>query len=159
VPPTELSDDDEAYFAAAKNNRALLEDAFGRVATHGFLHTPHALRRSVLTEIAERFPQEVSRTAANPFRSASDLSITSSLHHHYGYLTAKSVPGQITCSYVNAGNYEHHSVLSRLLATRGHDVFCIGESPDAEVPAEEQDRVLRAFLSAYFPVRSRFERD
>ncbi|TXS39782.1 glycosyl transferase family 1, partial [Streptomyces sp. t39] len=94
-----------------------------------------------------------------PFRANTDLSLTSSLHHHYGYLTGRSVPGLISCSYINVGNYEHHTVLSRLLASRSHDVFCIGESADAEVPVDEQDRVLRAFLNAYFPVRSRFERD
>ncbi|MFF0474365.1 stealth conserved region 3 domain-containing protein [Streptomyces sp. NPDC004284] len=158
VPPSDPSPDDEGYFAAAKNNRALLEQAFGRVATHGFLHAPHPLRRSVLAEIAERFPEEISTTARNPFRANTDLSITSSLHHHYGYLTGNSVPSAISCSYINVGNYEHHSVLSRLLAARSHDVFCIGESADAAVPVDEQDRVLRAFLSAYFPVRSRFER-
>ncbi|MET9106948.1 stealth conserved region 3 domain-containing protein [Streptomyces zhihengii] len=159
VPPSDPSPDDEGYFAAAKNNRALLEEAFGRVATHGFLHAPHPLRRSVLAEIAERFPEEVSATARNPFRANTDLSLTSSLHHHYGYLTGRSVPALISCSYINVGNYEHHTVLSRLLASRSHDVFCIGESADAEVPVDEQDRVLRAFLNAYFPVRSRFERD
>ncbi|MFF6956578.1 stealth conserved region 3 domain-containing protein [Streptomyces sp. NPDC088197] len=159
VPPTEPSDEDEGYFAAAKNNRKLLEDAFGRTATQSFLHTPHALRRSVLAEIGERFPEEVARTAANPFRGNSDLSITSSLHHHYGYLTGRCAPGRISCSYVNVGNYDHHSVLGRLLASRNYDVFCIGESPDAEVPAEEQARVMYAFLNAYYPVKSRFERD
>ncbi|MEV6008838.1 stealth conserved region 3 domain-containing protein [Streptomyces sp. NPDC051976] len=158
VPPSEPSPDDEGYFAAAKNNRALLERAFGRTATHGFLHAPHPLRRSVLADIAERFPQEVARTAANPFRGNRDLSIVSSLHHHYGYLTGRSAPGAVSCRYVNAGDYGHHSVLSHLLATRNHDTFCIGESPDAEVPAAEQDRVLHAFLSAYFPVPSRFEK-
>ncbi|GGR30461.1 stealth conserved region 3 domain-containing protein [Streptomyces roseolus] len=159
VPPSEPSPDDEGYFAAAKNNRALLEKAFGRVATHSFLHAPHPLRRSVLQEITERFPEEIATTARNPFRANTDLSITSSLHHHYGYLTGNSVPSAISCSYVNVGNYAHHSVLSRLLAARSHDVFCIGESADAEVPVDEQDRVLSAFLRAYFPVRSRFERD
>jgi hypothetical protein len=158
VPPAELSPDDEGYFAAAKNNRSLLEQTFGRTATHGFLHAPHPLRRSVLADIADRYPREVAHTAANPFRGNSDLSIVSSLHHHYGYLTGRSAPGSVSCRYVNAGTYAHHSVLSRLLATRNHDTFCIGESPDAEVPAAEQDRVLRAFLSAYFPVPSRFEK-
>ncbi|WUH93532.1 stealth conserved region 3 domain-containing protein [Streptomyces sp. NBC_00433] len=159
VPPTEPSDEDEGYFAAAKNNRKLLEGTFGRIATQSFLHAPHPLRRSILAEIAEKYPQEVARTAANPFRGNTDISITSSLHHHYGYLTGRSVPGTISCSYVNAGDYDHHSVLGRMLASRNYDVFCIGESPDAEVPEEEQARVMHAFLNAYFPVKSRFERD
>jgi hypothetical protein len=59
---------------------------------------------------------------------------------------------------VNAGSYAHHTRLSRLLSARSHTIFCIGESPTAEVPPEEQDRVVRAFLGAYFPVPSPFER-
>ncbi|MGP3952700.1 stealth conserved region 3 domain-containing protein [Streptomyces sp. 7N604] len=158
VPPTGVTPDDEGYIAAGKNNRELLKRAFGRIATHGFLHAPHPLRRSVLEEIAERFPDEVAATAGSRFRAHTDLSVTSSLHHHYGYLTGRSVPSSISCAFVNAGRYDHHTVLTRLLAARSHGVFCIGDSADAEVPAPEQDRVLRAFLSAYFPVKSPYER-
>ncbi|MEV0371735.1 stealth conserved region 3 domain-containing protein [Streptomyces sp. NPDC050636] len=158
VPPSELSENDEGYFAAGKNNRRLLQREFGRTATHGFLHAPHPLRRSVLAEIAEKFPEEIAATAGSRFRATTDLSVASSLHHHYGYLTGRSTPASISCSFVNAGDYTHHTRLSRMLATRSHSVFCIGESADAEVPADEQDRVLRAFLGAYFPVRSPFER-
>ncbi|MFE3787382.1 stealth conserved region 3 domain-containing protein [Streptomyces goshikiensis] len=158
VPPVELAEGDEGYFAAAKNNRALLQRKFGRTATHGFLHAPHPLRRSVLQEIAEECPEEIGATAASKFRATTDLSVTSSLHHHYGYLTGRSMPSSISCSFINAGNYEHHTRLSRLLATRSHSVFCIGESADAAVPVDEQDRVLSAFLNAYFPVRSPFEK-
>ncbi|MEV0604310.1 stealth conserved region 3 domain-containing protein [Streptomyces sp. NPDC050315] len=158
VPPGEVTPDDEGYFAAAKNNRALLKREFGRVATHGFLHAPHPLRRSVLAELADRFPEEVAATAGSRFRARTDLSIASSLHHYYGYLTGKSTPATISCSFANAGRYDHHTVLSRLLATRSHSVFCIGDSADAEVPATEQDRVVRAFLGAYFPVPSPYER-
>ncbi|MGW7411409.1 stealth conserved region 3 domain-containing protein [Streptomyces sp. NPDC054863] len=158
VPPSPLSPDDEGYFAAAKNNRTLLQEAFGRTATHGFLHAPHPLRRSVLAELAEKFPTEIATTAANRFRAHTDLSVASSLHHHYGYLTGRSAPASLSCSFINAGDYAHHTRLSRLLAARSHTVFCIGESAAAEVPADEQDRVLRAFLGAYFPVPSPFER-
>jgi glycosyltransferase involved in cell wall biosynthesis len=158
IPVSEISDDDEGYFVAAKNNRRLLKEAFGRVATHGFLHAPHPLRRSVLAQIAERWPQETRATAANRFRSRSDLSITSSLHHHFGFLTGQATPSAISCGYADIGDYLHHKQLTRLLTSRHQDVFCIGESADAEVPVEEQDRVLRAFLSAYFPVPSPYER-
>ncbi|MFG2196345.1 stealth conserved region 3 domain-containing protein [Streptomyces sp. NPDC048639] len=158
VPPTAVTPDDEGYIAAGKNNRELLRGTFGRVATHGFLHAPHPLRRSVLEEIAERYPEAVARTAGSRFRALTDLSVTSSLHHHYGYLTGRSVPSTLSCAFVNAGRYDHHAVLSRLLAGRSHAVFCIGDSAEAEVPAQEQDRVLRAFLAAYFPVRSPYEK-
>ncbi|MFF4566260.1 stealth conserved region 3 domain-containing protein [Streptomyces sp. NPDC001435] len=158
VPPVPLSHEDEGYFAAAKNNRALLQRDFQRTTTQGFLHTPHPLRRSVLTEIEETYPSEIAATASSAFRARTDLSVPSSLHHHYSYLTGRSHPSTLSSSFINAGRYDHHTRLSRLLATRSHSVFCIGESPNAEVPVDEQDRVLRAFLTAYFPVPSRFER-
>ncbi|MFE0509106.1 stealth conserved region 3 domain-containing protein [Streptomyces sp. NPDC058964] len=158
VPPVPLSPQDEGYFAAAKNNRDLLRREFQRTATQGFLHTPHPLRRSVLTEIEETYPNEFEATASSAFRARTDLSVPASLHHHYSYLTGRSVPSALSSSFVNVGRYDHHSRLSRLLASRSHNVFCIGESADAEVPVDEQDRVLRAFLNAYFPVPSRLER-
>nr|WSX79453.1 stealth conserved region 3 domain-containing protein [Streptomyces sp. NBC_00899] len=158
IPISEITDDDEGYFVAAKNNRKLLKEAFGRTATHGFLHAPHPLRRSVLEQIAERWPEETGATAANRFRSRNDLSVTSSLHHHFGYLTGQTVPGAISCGYANIADYTHHKMLTRLLTSRHQDVFCIGESAESEVPVDEQDRVLRAFLSAYFPVPSPYER-
>ncbi|MCX5200632.1 stealth conserved region 3 domain-containing protein [Streptomyces sp. NBC_00237] len=158
IPPTPSSPTDEGYFGAAKNNRNLLHSAFGRTATHGFLHTPHPLRRSVLAELTDRFPAETAATARSRFRAPTDLSVAASLHHHYGYLTGTSAPATISCTMVNAGSYDHHTRLSRLLSARSHTIFCIGESPTAEVPPEEQDRVVRAFLGAYFPVPSPFER-
>ncbi|MEU8586874.1 stealth conserved region 3 domain-containing protein [Streptomyces sp. NPDC048664] len=158
IPPVPPSPEDEGYFAAAKNNRALLQRDFARTATHGFLHTPHPLRRSVLAEIEEAYATEVAATASGTFRANTDLSVPSSLHHHYGYLTGRAQPSTISSTFINVGRYDHHTRLSRLLASRSHSVFCIGESADAEVPTDEQDRVLRAFLNAYFPVPSRFER-
>ncbi|MFD7918213.1 stealth conserved region 3 domain-containing protein [Streptomyces sp. NPDC059740] len=157
VPVGEVSEEDEAYFAAAKNNRRLLQERFGVTVSNSFLHAPHPLRRSVLARIEEEFPQEVRRTAASPLRHWRDISMVSSLHHHYAYLTREAVPSSIRCAYVDVGTYERHPELTRLLSLRGHDVFCLGESMDAEVPAAEQERVVDAFLRAYFPVKSPYE--
>lgn len=157
VPLSEIQPDDEFNIMAAKNNRALINSAFGRTLTHSFLHTPHPLRRSVLAELEERFAAEVSATAAAAFRSPTDLSIASSLHHYYGYLSGKAVPGRIASGFVNVGLREQHQKLVRLLASRGQDVFCINDFHAGDVDAEEQAMVMAAFLEAYFPVRSTFE--
>lgn len=157
VPLSEIRADDEFNIMAAKNNRALLDSAFGRTLTHSFLHTPHPLRRSVLAEIEERFAAEVAATAAARFRSPSDLSIASSLHHYYGYLTGRAVPGRIASGFVNVGLREQHQKLIRLLASRGQDVFCINDFHAGDVDPEEQAMVMSAFLEAFFPVRSSFE--
>ena len=157
VPLSEIRPDDEFNIMAAKNNRELLRGVFGRTLTHSFLHTPHPLRRSVLAEIEEKFADEVAATAAARFRSRSDLSIASSLHHYYGYLIGKAVPDRIASGFVNVGLREQHQKLIRLLASRGQDVFCINDFHAGDVDPEEQAMVMSAFLEAFFPVRSSFE--
>ncbi|MEV0323519.1 stealth conserved region 3 domain-containing protein [Streptomyces sp. NPDC050658] len=159
VPALPVAPDDEGYLAAAKNNRALLQREFGgRTPTHSFFHAPYALRRSVLAELTERFAPELDATSRSRFRSTTDLSLVSSLHHHYAYLTGRSVPGSIAYDFVDIGRRDDHHRLGQLLQTRNKTAFCIGESPDSDVSEEEMALTIRAFLTAYFPVRSPYER-
>ncbi|WP_066937704.1 stealth conserved region 3 domain-containing protein [Streptomyces sp. NBRC 110611] len=157
VPPTPVSDEDEFNISAAKNNRALIEDLFGHTPAQTFLHAPHPLRRSVLNDIEQRFPEAVEQTAAAQLRSRTDLSIASSLHHTYGYFTSRSVPGAVNCGFVNVGLREHHTRLTRILSSRPHDVFCLNDYHDGDVPEEEQSATLHAFLTSYFPIASAYE--
>ncbi len=158
VPAGDPSLDTDLVFAAAKNNRALIEKEFGKTVANTFLHTPHPLRRSVLAEIEERFPEEVAATAAAQFRSRDDLAIASSLHHWYGLFTGRSMPSGISSAFVNVGLREHHARLHRLLATRSHDVFCINDYHDGDVPEDEQADAIAVFLASYFPVASQYEK-
>lgn len=157
VPALPVSAEDEGYLAAAKNNRELLREAFGRTATHSFFHAPYALHRSVLAELTERFPAELGATARSRFRSNSDLALVSSLHHHYAYLTGRAVPAGIAYDFVDIGSRAEHARLGQLLQGRNKTAFCIGESPNSELTEEEMTLAIRAFLTAYFPVRSPFE--
>ncbi|NGN65095.1 glycosyltransferase, partial [Streptomyces sp. A7024] len=158
IPAGEATPTDEGYFAAAKNNRRLLKDRFGVTVTHGFLHAPYPLRRSVLSRITEEFAEPLARTSRSALRDWRDVSLVSSLHHHYGYLTGTAEPGGIRCGYVDTGRYEQQHLLTRLLANRAKDVFCLGEGAESEVPETEQAQVMRAFLEAYFPVKGPYER-
>jgi glycosyltransferase involved in cell wall biosynthesis len=157
VPMAPASYEDEFNISAAKNNRALIEQSFGQTLVHSFLHAPHPLRRSVLADIEENYQQAVAVTAANRLRNHSDVSVASSLHHYFGFHTLRSVPGSISCGFVNVGLSEHKPRLSRLLTARPHDVFCLNDYHDGDVPEEEQDAILAAFLPSYFPVPSQFE--
>jgi glycosyltransferase involved in cell wall biosynthesis len=158
IDPTPISDDDDFNFVAAKNNRELLRERFGRTLTHGMLHAPYALRRSTLTAVEKDFPEAYRRTMFSRVRSAGDISLVSSFAHYYGLLTGRAQASSIKCSYVNVGLREQHVKLDRLLRARAYDVFCLNDFHDAEVPLEEQDAVIDAFLQAYFPVASQFER-
>ncbi|MEU1149232.1 stealth conserved region 3 domain-containing protein [Streptomyces sp. NPDC005863] len=157
VPALPVGDGDEGYLAAAKNNRELLRGAFGRTTTHSFFHVPYALRRGILAEITERFPDELAATARSRFRSRTDIALVSSLHQHYAYLTGRAVPGTIAYDFVDIGDRADHARLGRLLQNRDRTAFCIGESPDGGVTDEEMALAIRSFLTAYFPVRSPYE--
>ncbi|WP_345681289.1 stealth conserved region 3 domain-containing protein, partial [Yinghuangia aomiensis] len=157
VPLTDIAPDDEFNISSAKNNRALILERFGKTIANAFLHTPHPLRRSVLAELEAEFPEVVDRTAHAPLRSHTDVSIASSLHHYYAYLTGRSVPAPISCGFINVGLREQQTKLTRLLSARIHDVFCLNDYHDGDVPAEEQSRIIDTFLTEYFPTASQFE--
>ncbi|MFD9907200.1 stealth conserved region 3 domain-containing protein [Streptomyces sp. NPDC059063] len=158
VPDLPVSDADEGYLAAAKNNRELLRRDFGRTATHCFLHVPYALRRSVLEELHERYGDELRATARSRFRGNADHALVSSLHQHYAYLTGRAVPGSIAYDFVDIGRRPEHARLGQLLQSRNKSAFCVGESPGGDLTDEETALAMRAFLTAYFPVRSPYER-
>jgi glycosyltransferase involved in cell wall biosynthesis len=158
IPMTPLSADDDINFAAAKNNRRLVEETFGRTLTHSCLHAPHPLRRSVLAEIEDRFAADVARTAATRLRSRTDVAVPSSLHHYYGYFTGRSVPGVISSGYVNLRDRSQHPKLTRFLAMRSHDVLCLNDTHLGEAGEQELDLIVDAFLASYFPIRCEFER-
>ncbi|WP_030568635.1 stealth conserved region 3 domain-containing protein [Streptomyces aureocirculatus] len=158
VPPLPVSAADEGYLAAAKNNRELLRRDFGRTATHCFYHVPYALRRSILQELTERYADELTATSRSRFRGNDDHSLVSSLHQHYAYLTGRAVPGGLGYDFVDIGRRADHARLGQLLQSRNKTAFCIGESPDSGMSDQEMALAVRSFLTAYFPVRSPYER-
>ncbi|RNL81670.1 glycosyltransferase [Halostreptopolyspora alba] len=150
VPLGKPTPEDVAEVATAKRNRALVEDAFERCTAHGFARSPAPLRRSVLAEIHERFPSELT--------AAADTSAPVSLHHHYAYLTGRAVPARLGRSEVDAGDPDQHPELNRLLRARDREAISVTGSTPHRVPLVEQRRLIRAFLWNYFPVPSPYER-
>jgi glycosyltransferase involved in cell wall biosynthesis len=158
IPLTPIGPDDEAFATAAKNNRRLLEEEFGKTLIHAFLHAPHAHRRSTLRQIESHFAEALATTAGNRVRSTDDVSLLSSLAHHYGLMSGRAVAGTVRCTFINVGLLEHLPRLDALLAARGFDVFCLNDYHDGDVPAEQQASTMDAFLGAYFPIASQYER-
>lgn len=144
---------------AGKNNREVLAQRFGAVITQKSKHVPHALRRSVLFEIEREFAVRHRRTSGNRFRSLDDLSVTSSLHHHYAYLTGRAVPGELRYDYFDLAHAGTEARLGRLLTTRDRDTFCVNDTVSDGEDLAAQTRLVHAFLQEYLPFRSPFERD
>ncbi|MFI0780897.1 stealth family protein [Streptomyces sp. NPDC021212] len=144
--------------AAGKNNRRLLEGRFGATVTQKMKHTPHAVRTSVLAEIEREFPDPIRATTANRVRSASDISLPSSLHHYYAFLTGRAIPAQLRYDYVDLSRPAIHSRLAKLLRSRRCQAFCLNDTVSSEHDLAAQLALLRPFLDAYFPVPSPLER-
>ena len=153
VRPTDLP-----ITSAGKNNRDLLLEKFGRATLHKFQHAPYVLNRSVMRELEDLFGEEIARTAAAPFRSPTDLSVSASLGLSYGYLVGRSVPGRLRYLYADIANADTPQRLAVLLERRDHDVFCLNDHDSSRLPAASQRAVVRSFLDAYFPLPSSFER-
>jgi hypothetical protein len=155
-PPTVA---DQPVNAAAKNNRRILVDRFGRLIYTKMRHAPIPLLRSVLDEISTALEPEIKATASHQFRHPDDLAVPSSLHHYWSYLTGRSVPGRIRYRYVNLAHPWSAVALPQLLRERSYDVFCLNDTDSHPDAVAEQEAMMSRFLPAYFPFRSEFERD
>lgn len=156
VPFGEPTDGDIPSSAAGKNNRALIKREFGTLITHKMKHVAHALHRSVLYEIEERFVDAHRSTASNRLRDSTDISVTSSLHHYYAFHTGRAVPGSLRYAYYDLGAADTPIRLRDLLTKRNFHIFCVNATVDGNDSV--QRTVLAPLLKAYFPVPSPFER-
>ncbi|MGV9348857.1 stealth family protein [Streptomyces spiralis] len=158
VPFGETSPDDPPVAAAGKNNRRLIAERFGDTLFRKMKHVPHALHRSVLDEIEAEFPEEHRHTAASRFRSVSDVSVTSSLHHYYAFHTQRSFAGEgLVYRYCDVGKPGVERVLGRLLANREAHVFCLNDTTSTEAELSRQQALMTRFLDEYFPFPSPYE--
>lgn len=158
IPLTPVGPGDVPVSAAGKNNRALLQGRFGTAVTQKMKHTPHALRTSVLAEIEREFPEAIRATAASRVRSVSDVSVPSSLHHYYAFLTGRAVPAQLRYDYFDLAQPTIRARLARLLRARHCQAFCLNDTVSSEQDLADQSALVRPFLDAYFPLPSPLER-
>ncbi len=148
---------DTPVAASGKNNRALIEALTGKSITAKMRHVPHAMRRSVLGEIEERYAELVAATAGHKFRHPDDLAIASSLAHYYGYATGRAVPCDLDYDYVDLAQPSSPRRLNRFLAERRFEVFCLNDTTSEPAQFARQTTMLNWFLEGYFPVPSPFE--
>ncbi len=144
---------------AMRVNRALLRERFGRTITRHLEHCPAPLRRSVLHELEQTFPDDFARTAASPFRSHDDISVTNSLYHYYALLTGRAVTQtQVTVRYVETTRADCEAQLRRLARRRRDDMFCLNDGHEQEIDEQTRVRAVTGFLERYFPVPGPWER-
>ncbi|HWH27089.1 MAG TPA: stealth family protein [Pseudolysinimonas sp.] len=146
------------YENAARVNRALLREKFGRVITRHLEHCATPMRTSVMRELEAEFPEAIARTAASPFRSATDVSVTNSLYHYYSLFTGRAVTQtSARMLYVETTLATAAGQMRHLLSDRRYDFFCLNDGSFPEISVEERIENILGFLNAYFPVPAPWE--
>ena len=144
---------------AARVNRALLRERFGKVTTRHLEHCAAPLRRSVMGELEAAFPDEFRRTAASRFRSATDISVTNSLYHYYALLTGRAVvQTDARVRYVETTLRKALPAMKGLLKRRDQDMFCLNDGSFPEISVEQRTAAVIDFLERYFPFQAPWEK-
>lgn len=142
---------------AARNNAVVMQQRFGVDSTLKFKHVAHAQLRSVLEAIEIENPDELSRTAASPFRSENDISIPSSLAHYYGLALGKAVPGTATYKYIDVGSKTAQMELTKVLWAERPQMMCLNQVSGQSHELEFQSRMMKEFLERTYPWPSSME--
>ena len=144
---------------AARVNRRLLNERFGRVTTRHLEHAATPLRRSVMAELEAEFPAEFAATAASPFRASSNISVTNSLYHYYALLTGHAVAQEnARVKYVDTTSRAGLADMTSLLASRDMDFFCLNDGSFPEIDADLRTRAVTEFLEQYYPIAAPWEK-
>ncbi|MEO7123696.1 MAG: stealth family protein [Lacisediminihabitans sp.] len=144
---------------AARVNRRLLNERFGKLTTRHLEHAPTPLRKSVLLEMENEFAEDFARTARSAFRSSTDISVTNSLYHYYALLTGRAVTQPLaSVRYIETTLKSSLAEMDDLLARRSYDFFCLNDGSVPEISVEERTTAVRRFLNRYFAIPAPWER-
>jgi hypothetical protein len=144
---------------AARVNRGVLFERFGRITTRHLEHAPTPLRKTVLAEMEAEFPEQFAETAASRFRSSTDISVTNSLYHYYALMSGRAVVQRSArTKYVDTTLRAGLADMAALLAARSTDLFCLNDGSFPEIGAAVRERAVRDFLTRYFPIAAPWER-
>ena len=156
-----LGDNDPArsgFENAARVNRALLRERFGRVITRHLEHSAAPLTKSVIEEMEQVFEAEFVATASSPFRAKDNISVTNSLYHYYALLTGRAVPNtDSNVLYVDTTTHKGLALLKRLGKRRDYDFFCLNDGSFPEVAPDVRAKKVTDFLHNYFPLAAPWE--
>ncbi|CAN5174686.1 stealth conserved region 3 domain-containing protein [soil metagenome] len=144
---------------SARVNRELLRDRFGVTITRHLEHSAAPLRKSVIRELEAAFPEDFARTAASPFRSSTDISVTNSLYHYYALASGKAErQTNATVKYVDTTLRTGIADMEELLAKRSYDMFCLNDGSFPELSAEDRAFAVRSFLDRYYAIPAPWEK-
>ncbi|GER21935.1 exopolysaccharide phosphotransferase [Zafaria cholistanensis] len=157
----DVSPEDNVSTIAAKNARGLLQAAGGHVFSRKFFHTPSPLRKSVLLEAEESFPEAFGQTRAARFRQQSDIAAAGSFYFQYAFSRGAAVPSRIAYDYIDPATADGRRRFTSVAARHNQDTIVVNDGSTKESPEERQatSQFIKATLARFLPVPSVFEKD
>jgi len=145
---------------AAYNANALIARDFGLRLTRKSQHVGHPLRRSLLDEIEQRYPDEVDATRRARFRSSGDLALPSMFVPYYAIASGQGVEsplGEHGYVYADTGRKDFAARTAEIVR-REPTFFCLNATLHEDIDLDAQAHNVAQFLEARFPFRSPFEK-
>ncbi|RRQ29979.1 sugar phosphotransferase [Rhodococcus sp. Eu-32] len=150
--------DRSGYENAARVNRRLLQDRFGLVTTRHLEHVATPLRKSIMQEMENEFPDEFAATAASVFRASTNISVTNSLYHYYALMSGRAVVQRdAKVTYIDTTAHSGLHAMEHMLPKRAVDFFCLNDGSFPEVDLDARTRRVTEFLDRYFPIAAPWE--
>lgn len=147
----------ELTHEAARNNVVqLLENEYGVTPSRAFLHTPVVQLKSLMLELEDKYPRTFAITQSNQLRSLEDYEINGWMHHYFGYMMRRTIPGGISYNYFDMSDPELQRRLNEVSDTRKLATFCLNDSPEA---SSENQQFAQHWLETYFPYSAPWERE
>ncbi len=151
------TDDAPDYLVAAVNGQRLMSERFDVAPTRLHHHAPHALRKSVLFQMEQVWPEVFDTVRRSRFRSRSDVSIVSFLYHHFAFHHREAIRDNASCLLVRNTNYEQ--AFQRLSTGKDKDTrfLCINDGGQSADDTAFQGAKVE-FLRTVYPTRAPWER-
>ncbi|MFD3780226.1 stealth family protein [Streptomyces sp. NPDC058612] len=157
VPPSSPDSEDDVFTLSQRATRRAVESAVGRTYPRILAHTPYPLSRSLFEHLEERLPGGLTGTSRSVFRSATDIAPVT-LAVHLALADGHAVEGELAAAYVSTGHADELERLGDMVHHRESDAFCLADDAGTGLSPQAQQRAVGAFLEAYFPVPSPYER-
>ena len=156
---------DRPVNSAVRNSSRLLESLGHARIQKRIDHVPYALRRSVMGEIWDRFPEALEASSSHPFRNPRDVKLTSALFQYYLLAQDKAVAiERRSASYVKltARSFAVLRLLAELALhlwnrSKGVKFLSINDAGNL-VESQLVERIVESYLRSTYPRSCRFER-
>jgi len=152
----EPRDGDYDYLNAARNSAALIREAFGFSPTRLHRHVVFTLRRDILAEMEERWPNQYDALRHNRFRTGGDLNIPSFLYHYYGFATGRAVPSSAKSLLVKSNDLRWREKINSM-KKNPPEIICFNEGGDDAVD-RGWHRIVREVMQTRWPRSAPWER-